>query len=189
MGIAQIAKVPAIKQFYPLILLFLFQYEFGKGSTPNFTLPNGISRADLGRRMVDFANNRNFLDEFLWDLRWRRPRGLWLPVTNAERAGIIVREGNLLDSNFTQFPPLTEEQLHEIACGSYQTSLARQYGTNIVNLEANNNGPANDNVQNFNNRRSQPPRHVYCFFWDQVNNKAGCYVGSIFHIWFRQIPL
>ena len=44
------------------------------------------------------------MDEFGFDLHWNRPRGLWLPVTNAERAGGVVVEGNLLDWHFTQFP-------------------------------------------------------------------------------------
>ena len=54
--------------------------------------------------MSDFQNRRNFLDEFGFDLQWNRPRGLWQQVTNAERAGGIVMEGNLLDWHFTQFP-------------------------------------------------------------------------------------
>ena len=54
--------------------------------------------------MSDFQNRRNFLDEFGFDLQWNRPRGLWQQVTNAERGGGIVMEGNLLDWHFTQFP-------------------------------------------------------------------------------------
>ena len=74
-----------------------------------------------------------------------------------------------MDPNFTQFPPLTEEQLHEVGGGSYQTRLARQYGTNLVNLFANNANNGNDTVQLYNQRRSQAPAHVYCYFWDQVH--------------------
>ena len=46
------------------------------------------------------------MDEFGYgyDLHWNRPRGLWLAVTNAERAGGVVVEGDLLDWHFTQFP-------------------------------------------------------------------------------------
>ena len=54
--------------------------------------------------MSDFPGRRNFLDNFAFDLVWNRPRGLWLPVINAERAGGVVVEGNLLDWQFTQFP-------------------------------------------------------------------------------------
>ena len=145
------------------------QYEFGTPFAPTFTLPNGVTRSDLGRRMVDFESRRNFLDEYAMDLTWNRVRGVWPTVINAERNGIIVREGNLMDPNFTQFPPLTEEQLHEVGGGSYQTRLARQYGTNLVNLFANNANNGNDTVQLYNQRRSQAPAHVYCYFWDQVH--------------------
>ena len=65
---------------------------------------------------------------------------------------------------------MTEEQLHEIGCGSYQTKLARQYATNLVNLDANANGPANQSIQQFNHLRSRSPADVYCFYWDQVSD-------------------
>jgi hypothetical protein len=71
---------------------------------PAFQLPDGISRADLGRKMADFPSRRNFLDEYGIHLLWNRPRGPWQTVTNAERAQGVVVEGNLLDPNFTQFP-------------------------------------------------------------------------------------
>ena len=66
---------------------------------PTFSLPDGITRASLGRKMSSFSERRNYLD-----LQWHRQRGLWAQVINAERGGGVVREGNLLDWRFTQFP-------------------------------------------------------------------------------------
>ena len=60
------------------------------------------------------------------------------------------------------------ENLHEISCGTYQPDLARQYTTNLVNMDANANGPGNQNLQQFNQMRSQAPGHIPCFFWDQA---------------------
>lgn len=71
---------------------------------PTFSLPDGITRASLGRKMSSFSERRNYLDEFVWDLQWHRQRGIWAQVINAERGGGVVREGNLLDWRFTQFP-------------------------------------------------------------------------------------
>ena len=71
---------------------------------PTFSLPDGITRASLGRKMSSFSERRNYLDEFVWDLQWHRQRGIWAQVINAERDGGVVREGNLLDWRFTQFP-------------------------------------------------------------------------------------
>ena len=68
--------------------------------------------------MVDFPNNRNFLDEFAFDLGWMRQRGLWLSVTNAERGG-LVREGNLLDWHFTQFPAVCGDNYFNITDQKY----------------------------------------------------------------------
>ena len=73
-------------------------------SIPTFLLPDGVTRASLGRKMADFPSRRNFLDEYLFNLQWRRQRGLWSSLLNAERGGGVVQEGNLLDWRFTQFP-------------------------------------------------------------------------------------
>ena len=79
--------------------------DFGTPSSiPTFLLPDGVTRASLGRKMADFPSRRNFLDEYLFNLQWRRQRGLWSSVLNAERGAGVVHEGNLLDWRFTQFP-------------------------------------------------------------------------------------
>ena len=80
------------------------QFEHGTPNFPTFLLPDGVTKADLGRKMVDFPVRRNFLDEWVLNLQWHRVRGLWNPVINAEIGGGVVREGNLLDWRFTQFP-------------------------------------------------------------------------------------
>ena len=65
--------------------------------------------------MACFRQRRNFLDEFLWDLQWRRARGLWRDVINAERGAGVVREGNLLDWRFTRFPQVVLILPHTIS--------------------------------------------------------------------------
>ena len=76
-----------------------------------------MTRADLGRKLADFTSRRNYLDEFVMDLQWRRARGLWRPLINAERGGGVVHEGNLLDWRFTGFPQVVEK-LHTFLQGS-----------------------------------------------------------------------
>ena len=76
---------------------------------------------------------------------------------------------------------LSMEQLHEIACGSYQPSLARQYVTNLVNMTANANGPGNQDLQQFNHARSQSPVHIPCFYWDQVAPPGNWPAGQPWH--------
>ena len=90
---------------HDILHLISIQFDCGTpGSIPTFALPDGVTRADLGRKMVDFPLRRNFLDHWVFDLQWLRPRGLWGTVLAGERGAGIVHEGNLLDWRFTQFP-------------------------------------------------------------------------------------
>ena len=86
------------------VLYLSLQFEYGTLNFPTFPLPDGVTKADLGRKMVDFPERRNFLDEWVSNLQWHQVQGVWNPVINAERGGVIVREGNLLDWRFTRFP-------------------------------------------------------------------------------------
>ena len=87
-------------------------------SIPTFLLPDGVTRASLGRKMADFPSRRNFLDEYLFNLQWRRQRGLWSSLLNAERGGGVVQEGNLLDWRFTQFPQVLRRLITLSLCCS-----------------------------------------------------------------------
>ena len=64
------------------------------------------------------------------------------------------------------------EQLQEVACGTYQPCLARQYVTNLVNQAANTIGPA---------ARSQAPVNHPCFYWDQVAAPGNWPAGQPWH--------
>ena len=92
------------------VIIHLSQYECGTpGSIPTFPLPDGVTRADLGRKMLEFVSRRNFMDEWIFDLQWRRPRGLWGSVLNGERGAGVIHEGNLLDWRFTRFPQVVSK--------------------------------------------------------------------------------
>ena len=73
------------------------------------------------------------------------------------------------------------DQLNEIACGTYQPCLARQYSTNLVNQAANAMGPNNQNLQQFHAARSQAPVNRPCFYWDQVAAPGNWPVGQQWH--------
>ena len=73
------------------------------------------------------------------------------------------------------------EQLQEVACGTYQPCLARQYVTNLVNQAANAIGPANQNLQQFHAARSQAPVNHPCFYWDQVAAPGNWPAGQPWH--------
>ena len=73
------------------------------------------------------------------------------------------------------------EHLHEVACGTYQPCLARQYTTSLVNQAANARGPANQNLQQFHAARSQAPVNQYCFFFDQVAAPGNWPAGQQWH--------
>ena len=45
------------------VLYLSLQFEYGTPNFPTFPLPDGLTKADLGQKMVDFPERRNFLDE------------------------------------------------------------------------------------------------------------------------------
>ncbi len=69
-------------------------------------MPGGISKADIGKKMADRVDLRNYFDEYYLDLGWVKSR-FWSQVTAVDRqAGVF--EGNLMDFYWTQMEEVTK---------------------------------------------------------------------------------
>jgi hypothetical protein len=51
---------------------YSLRYDFGSQRLPRFAIPENVTRASLGRKMMGRLEERNFLCEYVYNCQWER---------------------------------------------------------------------------------------------------------------------